>query len=1223
MSVQEQIEQELSKRILMLDGAMGTMIQQLNLSEADFRTARFSKHATDLKGNNDILCLTQPEKIIEIHRQYLNTGADIIETNTFNGTSIAQADYGLEDLAEEINFTAAKLARSAVTAASKKDGKKRWVAGCIAPTNRTASLSPDVNDPGMRNISFDELVDAYSTAAHGLLNGGVDILLIETVFDTLNAKAAIFALEKVFQAKGRRWPIMVSVTISDASGRTLSGQTVEAFWNSLRHAKPISIGLNCALGPKELRPWLVELATLADCPVSAHPNAGLPNSFGDYDETPEQMAAAIGEWAEAGLLNITGGCCGTTPAHIRAIATAVKGIQPRSIPVLEPACRLSGLEAFNLNSSSLFANIGERTNVTGSAKFKRLITEGDFNQALEVARQQVENGAQIIDINMDEGLLDSEQAMVTFLNLIAAEPDIARVPIMLDASSWDVIEAGLKCVQGKGIANSISLKDGEELFRQRATLAMQYGAAIIVMAFDEAGQADTLERRQQICQRAWDILTKEVGFPAADIIFDPNIFAIATGLSEHNEYGRDFIEATRWIKSNLSGALVSGGLSNVSFSFRGNNAVREAIHAVFLYHAIQAGMDMGIVNAGQLAVYDEIEAELRTAVENVIFNRSKNATDQLIEVASKYNVQQQIKPEKQLAWRELPLEQRIHHSLIHGINQFIETDTEAALKQLGSAIEVIEGPLMDGMNIVGSRFAEGKMFLPQVVKSARVMKLATAWLEPHLEAEKDTRRQSAGKVVMATVKGDVHDIGKNIVTVVMQCNGYTVIDLGVMVAAEKIIQTAIDTNADVIGLSGLITPSLEEMSAIAAEMQRRGLKIPLLIGGATTSKMHTAVKIAPRYNFPVVYAADASRAVGLVSKLLSSTKKEYFIATNQQEQADYRQRFAKTANRRTLISLEAARSNAFKPDWQQYTPPKPVNTGPEIIQNQSLLELQDYIDWTPFFITWGLKGKYPIILADPTVGEQARQLHKDAVAMIKEFSDTGDLKAAAVWAIFPAYRQGDDIQILNYQHEPLERLYGLRQQTLARTGQANYCLSDFIAPADGPDDWLGVFALTASQGLDEITATARLQHDDYRVILAKAVADRLAEAFAELLHEKIRQLEWAYAVDEDLDNNQRIKEKYSGIRPAPGYPACPDHTQKDIIWRLLNVEANIGMHLTESKAMWPSASVSGWYFSHPESRYFNVGKITQEQLGDLANRRGMDKKLLAKWLANNLTQTPD
>ena len=1218
MATVEQLQTELNQRILMLDGAMGTMIQRLGLTEDDFRGERFARHPLDLKGNNDLLCLTRPQDIIDIHSQYLAAGADIIETNTFNGTTIAQADYGLEAIVAELNEAAARIARTAVDAAIAEDGKPRWVAGVLGPTNRTASLSPDVNDPGMRNISFDELVDAYTLSARGLLDGGADILMIETVFDTLNAKAAIFALEKLFEDKGQRWPVMISVTISDASGRTLSGQTVEGFWNALRHAQPISIGLNCALGPKELRPWLAELSRLADCPVSAHPNAGLPNPFGEYDETPEQMAGAISEWAESGLLNIAGGCCGTTPDHIRAIADALANKSIRQIPDIAPACRLSGMEAFNITAESLFVNVGERTNVTGSARFKRLITEGLFDEALDVARDQVDNGAQVIDINMDEGLLDSKQAMVTFLNLIAAEPDIARVPIMIDASSWDVIEAGLKCIQGKGIANSVSLKDGEELFLKRASLAKQYGAAIVVMAFDEDGQADNLERRISICKRAWDLLINKINFNPYDIVFDPNIFAIATGLSEHNEYGRDFIEATRWIKANLPGALISGGVSNVSFSFRGNNAVREAIHAVFLYHAIKAGLDMGIVNAGQLAVFDDIDSDLRNAIEDVIFNRSADATENMIELASSHSGESAKQETNKLAWRELPLEERLHHSLVHGINQFIEEDTAAMLEALGSPIRVIEDPLMDGMNIVGDRFGAGKMFLPQVVKSARVMKQATAYLQPYLEAEKDGKVQSAGKIVMATVKGDVHDIGKNIVGVVLQCNGYEVIDLGVMVPAELIIQTAIDEKADVIGLSGLITPSLEEMSSLAGEMQRRGLNIPLMIGGATTSKMHTAVKIANEYDFPVVYAPDASRAVGLVTRLLSKEQQAAFIQSNLNEQADYRQRYALTAGRRKLLDIDTARANAFKADWQDYSPPRPAIEGIQVINDQPLQELLDYIDWTPFFITWGLKGKFPAILDNPTIGEHAQELYTDALKMINEFINNNSVTAAAGWSILPARRDGDDIEVLDEAGQAVEIIHGLRQQAAQRDLRPNYCLSDFIAAKEGPNDWIGAFAVTASLGLDKITDAAKAAHDDYRAIMAKAVADRLAEAFAEMLHEKVRKETWGYATDEGLANDELIKEKYRGIRPAPGYPACPDHTPKDVLWRLLNVKENIGVELTESKAMWPSSSVSGWYFSHPEAKYFNVGKIADDQLSDQVERRGMDKQTLAKWLASNL-----
>jgi len=1236
-----------ARRILILDGAMGTMIQRYGLAEADYRGARFADWPSDLKGNNDLLVLTKPEVIREIHGQYLAAGADILETCTFNANSISMADYGMEALVHEINLAAAKLAREEADRFSTPD-KPRFVAGVLGPTSRTATLSPDVNDPGFRNVTFDQLVATYYEATDGLVQGGADLLLIETVFDTLNAKAAVFAVKKYFDDAGRAWPVMISGTITDASGRTLSGQTAEAFWNSLRHAEPVSFGFNCALGAKELRQHIDELAHKADCLVSAHPNAGLPNAFGGYDETPAQMAAEIREWAQAGLLNIVGGCCGTTPEHIRAIAETVADCPPRAIPNIEPKLRLSGLEPYNLGSPSLpspaggggsgwgFCNVGERTNVTGSAKFKRLVIEGNYDEALAVARQQVEAGAQVIDINMDEGMLDGEAAMVRFLHLVASEPDIARVPIMVDSSKWSIIEAGLKCIQGKPIINSISLKEGEAEFVARARLARRYGAAAVVMAFDEQGQADTYSRKTEICARAYRILTEQVGFPAEDIIFDPNIFAVATGIEEHANYAVDFIEATRWIRSNLPACHVSGGVSNVSFSFRGNEPVREAIHTVFLYHAIQAGMDMGIVNAGQLGVYDDIPAELRERVEDVVLNRNPDAADRLVELAETVKGKAREAVED-LAWRQLPVAQRLAHALVKGITTYITEDTEAARVALGHPVKVIEGPLMDGMNHVGDLFGAGRMFLPQVVKSARVMKQAVAYLVPFIEAEKTAETKAKGRILMATVKGDVHDIGKNIVGVVLGCNAYEVIDLGVMAPADKILNTARETGADIIGLSGLITPSLEEMSHLAAEMQRLGFSVPLLIGGATTSLAHTAVKIDPNYAGPVVYVKDASRAVGVCTQLLSEGLRDDYVARLKAEYAEVRERHLaqKTESRR--VSLAEARANAFKTGWAAaippftkgggdigggYVPPKPKFLGVKVFRNYSLAELADYIDWTPFFQAWELHGRYPKILEDATVGEEARTLFADAQAMLKRMIDEKWIEARAVFGLFPANSvDADDIVLYadEARADPLMTWHNLRQQMAKPEGQPNWCLADFVAPKDsGVADYLGAFVVTAGINEDEKAKAFEAAHDDYSAILFKALCDRLAEAFAERLHQRVRKEFWGYAADESLANDQLIQEAYRGIRPAPGYPACPEHTEKGALFDLLEVPDQIGVTLTESYAMWPAASVSGFYLSHPEARYFAVARIDRDQVTEYARRKSWDVATAEKWLAPNL-----
>ena len=1208
----------LKQRILLLDGAMGTMIQRHKLDEAAYRGERFADWPSDLKGNNDLLAITQPEIIQGIHEDYLNAGADILETNTFNATRVAMADYDMADLSYEINFEATKLARQACDKIGTED-KPRYVAGVLGPTNRTCSISPDVNDPSFRNITFVELSDAYVESTRALIEGGADIILIETIFDTLNAKAAIFAVKRVFEEDDIELPIMISGTITDQSGRTLTGQLTEAFYNSLRHANPISIGLNCALGPKDLRQYVQEMSRICEVYTSAHPNAGLPNEMGGYDLEADDMAIAIAEWAESGFLNIVGGCCGTTPDHIRAFAKIVSDKKPRTVPELPVECRLSGLEPCNIGPDALFVNVGERNNVTGSAMFKRLIKEENYEEALSVAMHQVENGAQIIDINMDEGMLESKEAMVKFLNMIAVEPDISRVPVMIDSSKWDIIEAGLQCVQGKSVVNSISLKEGEENFIKYAKLVRQYGAAVIVMAFDEDGQADTYERKVEICTRSYKVLTEKVGFPPEDIIFDPNIFAVATGIEEHNNYAVDFIEATRTIKQTLPHAMISGGVSNVSFSFRGNNPVREAIHSVFLYHAIKAGMDMGIVNSAQLAVYDDLPEELREAVEDVIQNKDAETTDRLLDLAPKYVGDGKAAESKQdLSWRENPVNQRLSHALVKGITDFIEEDTEEARQQAERPLHVIEGPLMDGMNTVGDLFGEGKMFLPQVVKSARVMKKAVAFLMPYLEAEKEGKMQSNGVILMATVKGDVHDIGKNIVGVVLQCNNYEIIDLGVMVSSETILAEAEKHNVDIIGLSGLITPSLDEMAHMAAEMQRLEMNIPLLIGGATTSRIHTAVKIDTKYDHAVVYVPDASRAVGVAGDLLSEERKADYMQGIKDEYETMRiQRASRTSKRKTF-TLQQARDNAYKGDWKNYTPPKPTFLGLKTFDDYSLAELSEYIDWTPFFHAWELAGKYPKILNDEVVGEEATTLFADAQKMLKQIVDEKWLSARGVIGFFPANSIGDDIEVYedDERTEVKAVLHHLRQQMAKPSDRPNSCISDFVAPkVSGKSDYVGAFAVTAGIGIDEHVKRFEDDHDDYNSILLKALADRLAEAFAERLHQRVRQEFWAYANDEKFTNDELIAEGYQGIRPAPGYPACPDHTEKATLWSLIEPDKNAGITITESFAMLPTAAVSGFYFSHPDAKYFGTGKILQDQVIDYSARKGDDLSVTERWLA--------
>ncbi len=1218
------LEAAAKDRIIVLDGAMGTQIQKLGLQEGDF-TGHGSGCACHIhsdqpqQGNNDLLNLTRPDVIEEIHYQYAMAGADIVETNTFSSTTIAQADYALQDKVDALNTEGARLARKAMDRAEAQDGRRRFVAGAVGPTNRTASISPDVNNPGYRAVSFDDLRIAYAQQIRALISGGADIILIETIFDTLNAKAAIFAAEEVFEETGTILPVMISGTITDLSGRTLSGQTPTAFWHSVRHARPFTIGLNCALGANAMREHLAEISGVADTYVCAYPNAGLPNEFGEYDETPTQMAAQIEDFAKEGLLNVVGGCCGSTYEHIRAIAEAVKGHTPRAIPDAVPLMRLSGLEPCTLTKDIPFVNVGERTNVTGSAKFRKLITNKDFAAALDVARQQVENGAQVIDINMDEGLIDSQQAMVDYLNLIAAEPDIARVPIMVDSSKWEIIEAGLKCIQGKAIVNSISLKEGEEQFLHHARLCRRYGAAIVVMAFDEDGQADTEDRKVAICQRAYKLLTEEVGFPPEDIIFDPNVFAVATGIEEHDNYGVDFINATKRITETCPHVHISGGVSNLSFSFRGNEAVREAMHAVFLYHAIQNGMDMGIVNAGQLAVYSEIDPELREHCEDVVLNRRSDATERMLELAEKYRGQggAQAK-EKDMSWRELPVEKRLEHALVNGITEFIEGDTEEARQRATRPLDVIEGPLMDGMNVVGDLFGSGKMFLPQVVKSARVMKQAVAVLTPYIEAEKDGSAKAAGKILMATVKGDVHDIGKNIVGVVLACNNYEIIDLGVMVPTSKILETAKAENVDIIGLSGLITPSLDEMVHVAAEMEREGMDLPLLIGGATTSKVHTAVKIAPKYvSGQAMYVTDASRAVGVVSSLLGSNA-EKVKADTRADYADIAERHARGERGKSRITLQQARDNALKLDWSKYEAKQPSFLGTRVLDNWSLEELARYIDWTPFFQTWEIKGQYPAVLDHPERGEAARSLFADAEAMLKQIVDEQWFKPKAVVGFWPAKADGDDIKLFAEDGSDRAVLHTLRQQTAKRDGRPNVALADFVAPEG---DYVGAFCVTAGPEEDDIAAKFDAANDNYSSIMVKALADRFAEAFAERLHEYVRTELWAYAT-EDYAPEDLIREPYAGIRPAPGYPAQPDHTEKATLWDLLDAENATGVTLTESYAMWPAASVSGLYIGNPDSYYFGVGKVEADQVADYAARKGMTKEDAERWLAPVLNYTP-
>jgi 5-methyltetrahydrofolate--homocysteine methyltransferase len=1228
------IEGQLRQRILVLDGAMGTMIQTYGLEEADYRGRgeRFQDHAHPLKGNADVLCLTRPDVIGAIHRAYLEAGADIIETNTFNAQAISQADYALQPFVRDINLAAARLARAAADEfTTRNPSRPRFVAGSIGPANKSASLSPDVANPGLRNVTFAELAAAYGEQAEALLDGGVDLLLVETIFDTLNAKAALYAILELEEKRARRVPIMISGTITDQSGRTLSGQTVEAFWNSVRHARPFTVGLNCALGAKELRPYVEELSGLADTWLTAYPNAGLPDAFGCYNDTPELMAGMLGEFARSGLVNVIGGCCGTTPAHIKAMVAAVRGVAPRPVPDVKPLTRLSGLEPLTLWPGRLFVNVGERTNVTGSRAFARLILAGDYEGAATVARQQVENGAQVIDVNMDEGMLDSQAAMVQFLNVIATEPDIAKVPVMVDSSKWEVIEAGLQCLQGKSIVNSISLKEGEAPFLEHARKVRRYGAAVVVMAFDEQGQADSVERKVDIAARAYRLLTEQVGFPPEDIITDPNIFAVATGIAEHNQYALAYLEATRRIKQELPRVLVSGGVSNLSFSFRGNDTIREAMHSAFLYHAIQAGMDMGIVNAGQLAVYDEIPKDILETVEDVLFDRRPDATERLTALAERTSGTAKTAA-KTLAWRNEPVAKRLTHALVEGIADFVEADVEEARQQYARPIQVIEGPLMDGMNVVGDLFGAGKMFLPQVVKSARVMKKAVAVLIPYIEAEQAASGEAAkpkGRLVMATVKGDVHDIGKNIVGVVLRCNNYDVIDLGVMVPSGKILAAAREANADAIGLSGLITPSLEEMVHVAKEMEREGFELPLLIGGATTSKMHTAVKIAPAYHGPVVHVLDASRGVGVVSNLLGGgEKRDTFTGTVRTEYERLRVEFGDRRARVPLLPLAESRSRGLKLPWASYQPPVPSKPGVHVFKDFPLAELVPYIDWSPFFQTWELKGRYPRILDDPTVGETARKLHADATLLLRRIVNEKLLRAHGIVGLFKAYSTpDDDIVICNGIKGEGHRdwvTHHLRQQGDKPPGRPNLSLADFVSPKDsGVKDWMGAFAVTAGDGVDELCAAFEQDHDDYHSIMTKALADRLAEAFTERLHAMVRRELWGYAKDEALDNDGLIAEQYRGIRPAPGYPACPEHTEKRTLWEILDVERHTGIRLTESMAMWPASSVSGWYFAHPDAHYFGLGRIGKDQVEDYARRKGWTVAEAERWLAPNLAYDAD
>ncbi|AGB24062.1 methionine synthase (B12-dependent) [Mycobacterium sp. JS623] len=1224
----------LRQRIMVIDGAMGTAIQRDRPDEAGYRGERFKDWPSDLVGNNDLLTLTQPHIIEGIHREYLEAGADILETNTFNANAVSLSDYGMAELGYELNYAGAVLARKACDEFSTPS-KPRYVAGALGPTTRTASISPDVNDPGARNVSYDQLVSAYLDAARGLVDGGADLLIVETIFDTLNAKAAVFAIETLFEDRGRRWPVIISGTITDASGRTLSGQVTEAFWNSIRHAKPLAVGLNCALGAPEMRPYLAEMSRIADTFVSCYPNAGLPNAFGEYDESPKRQAGYVADFAEAALVNLVGGCCGTTPAHIAEIAKVVDGKPPREVPKIEVATRLAGLEPLNITDDSLFVNIGERTNITGSARFRNLIKAEDYDTALSVALQQVEVGAQVIDINMDEGMIDGVAAMDRFTKLIASEPDISRVPVMIDSSKWEVIEAGLKNVQGKPIVNSISMKEGEEKFIREARLCRKYGAAVVVMAFDEQGQADNLERRIQICGRAYRILTEEVGFPPEDIIFDPNCFALATGIEEHATYGIDFIEACSWIKENLPGVHISGGISNVSFSFRGNNPVREAIHSVFLFHAIKAGLDMGIVNAGALVPYDSIDPELRDRIEDVVLNRREDAAERLLEIAERFNSSEKGEDPAAAEWRGLPVRERITHALVKGIDAHVDADTEELRAEIAAAggrpIEVIEGPLMDGMNVVGDLFGSGKMFLPQVVKSARVMKKAVAYLLPFIEAEKVESGAAAGKdtngtIIMATVKGDVHDIGKNIVGVVLQCNNFEVIDLGVMVPAQKILDAAAEHGADIIGLSGLITPSLDEMVNFAAEMERQGLEIPLLIGGATTSRAHTAVKVAPRRSGPVVWVKDASRSVPVAAALLDDKQRPALLEATEKDYASLRERHAHK-NERPMLTLQMARANRTPIEWDGYQPPAPAQgLGVRDFHDYDLSELREYIDWQPFFNAWEMKGRFPDILNNPASGEAARKLYDDAQEMLDTLIKEKWLTANGVIGFFPANAVGDDIEVYTDESrtEVLTTLHNLRQQGEHREGIPNRSLGDFVAPKDtGLADYVGAFAVTSGLGSREKIAEFKAALDDYSAILLESIADRLAEAFAERMHERVRKEFWGYQPDEQLDNEALIGEKYVGIRPAPGYPACPEHTEKVTLWKLMDVRERTGIELTESMAMWPGAAVSGWYFSHPQSQYFVVGRLAQDQVADYARRKGWTLVEAERWLAPNLGYNPE
>ena len=1227
----EELTATLRRRIMVIDGAMGTAIQRDRPDEAGYRGERFADWPSDLIGNNDLLTLTQPHIISAIHREYLAAGADILETNTFNANAVSLSDYGMAELSYELNYAGAALARRACDEFSTPE-KPRYVAGALGPTTRTASISPDVNDPGARNVSYDQLVDAYLDAAAGLVDGGADILIVETIFDTLNAKAAIFGIETLFEQRGRRWPVIISGTITDASGRTLSGQVTEAFWNSIRHARPIAVGLNCALGAPEMRPYIAEMARIADTFVSCYPNAGLPNAFGEYDESPVCQAGYLAEFAEAGLVNLVGGCCGTAPEHIAEIARVVQGKAPREVPQVEVATRLSGLEPLNITDESLFVNIGERTNITGSARFRNLIKASDYDTALSVALQQVEVGAQVIDINMDEGMIDGVAAMDRFTKLIAAEPDISRVPVMIDSSKWEVIEAGLKNVQGKPIVNSISMKEGEEKFIREAQLCRKYGAAVVVMAFDEQGQADNLERRKEICGRAYRVLTEEVGFPPEDIIFDPNCFALATGIEEHATYGIDFIEACAWIKENLPGVHISGGISNVSFSFRGNNPVREAIHSVFLFHAIKAGLDMGIVNAGALVPYDSIDPELRDRIEDVVLNRREDAAERLLEIAERFNTKTTEEDPVAAQWRSLPVRERITHALVKGIDAHVDADTEELRAEIAAAggrpIEVIEGPLMDGMNVVGDLFGAGKMFLPQVVKSARVMKKAVAYLLPYIEAEKQPGDADTtnGTIIMATVKGDVHDIGKNIVGVVLQCNNYTVIDLGVMVPAQKILDAAKERNADIIGLSGLITPSLDEMVNFAVEMERQGLEIPLLIGGATTSRAHTAVKISPRRSGPVVWVKDASRSVPVAAALLDDKQRPALLEATEKDYAALRERHAQK-HERPMLTLEKARANRTPIEWDGYTPPVPaIGTGVREFLDYDLAELREYIDWQPFFNAWEMKGRFPDILNNPASGEAARKLYDDAQEMLDTLIREKWLRANGVIGFFPANAVGDDIEVYTDETrtEVLTTLHNLRQQGEHRDGIPNRSLGDFIAPKNtGLADHVGAFAVTAGLGSQDKIVEFKAALDDYSAILLESIADRLAEAFAERMHQRVREEFWGYQPDEQLDNDALIAEKYVGIRPAPGYPACPEHTEKSTLWELMDVQSRTGIELTESMAMWPGAAVSGWYFSHPQSQYFVVGRLAQDQVADYAKRKGWTLAEAERWLSSNLGYNPE